>query len=67
MYAMTAVHSAVHSDDWRILSNHAALLSYIDMRMKSMSCSPENRDRIFAVCANMQRIVMSMGIVKNVF
>lgn len=50
MYAMTAVHSAVHSDDWRILSNHTALLeAYIDMRMKSMSCSPENRDRIFAV------------------
>lgn len=31
MYAMTAVHSAVHSDDWRILSNHTALLeAYID-------------------------------------
>ena len=25
------------------------LEAYIDMRMKSMSCSPENRDRIFAV------------------
>lgn len=50
MYAMTAVHSAVHSDDWTVLSNHTALLeAYIDMRMKSMSCSPENRDRIFAV------------------
>ena len=50
MYAMTAVHSAVHSDDWTLLSNHTALLeAYIDMRMKAMSCSPENRDRIFAV------------------
>lgn len=50
MYAMTAVHSAGHSDDWTVLSNHTALLeAYIDMRMKSMSCSPENRDRIFAV------------------
>ena len=33
MYAMTAVHSAVHSDDWTVLSNHTALLeAYIDMR-----------------------------------
>lgn len=50
MYALTAVHSVVHSDDWTVLSNHTALLeNYIDMRMKFMSCSPENRDRIFSI------------------
>ena len=46
MYAMTAVHF----DDRTVLSNHTALLeAYIDMRMKSMSCSPKNRDRIFSI------------------